>query len=146
MNTFTTGRLGRGQRILILDSELQTLAFVEQVLQDSGLAAVTTMSVIEATCLLSTGFFDVFIYIDRPKQVKAAGKPGLWVAARANCPLSLCWNGDNIRQQCNDFVESAIDTKPLGQQGVRTYPRALSQTGSLASQEAADSQLKGRAE
>lgn len=98
-------------RILVLDAELKTLGFIEQMLEDSGSRAITTTSVVEAISLLTTGFFDCFIAIDRPAPSYAAAILSTLAVARSHCKSCFCWNSQNVRQLCNDFVEEAMTWK-----------------------------------
>jgi hypothetical protein len=94
-------------RILILDVEWKTLAFIEQLLQDSGFGAITSSSVVEAITLLATGHFDCFIVIDRPTQSHAAAALRAVANAQVHCESCFCWNVESVRQRCSAFVEQA---------------------------------------
>jgi hypothetical protein len=104
---------------------LKTVGFIEQTLQDSGLTAITSTSIVEAKNLLATGFFDVFIVIDRHTQSHATETSGLLVNARIHCKSCFCWNVENVGQRCNEFVEEAMRWKlgtGNGDQGTAVPP------------------------
>lgn len=107
----------RTLRILILDVEMETLGFIEQMLQDSGLDAITSTSVVETTSLLKTRFFDIFIEIERPVRSQSAKTVAL-LDARVHCDSYFCWSAKNVKQQCIDFVEEAVKWQ------VRERPKA----------------------
>lgn len=96
-------------RILVLDVELNTLAFIEEMLQDSGLSAITCRSVVEAVALLATGFFDVFVMMDRPAESHTGGTLSVLATASVHCEVCFCWRVDNIKQRCKDFVEQVVE-------------------------------------
>jgi hypothetical protein len=104
---------GRAPRILVLDAELKTLGFIEQMLQDSGLGAISCTSVVEAISLVATGFFDTFIVIDRPTKSRAATTLSALAAARLYCKSCFSWSVETVRQRCTDFVEEMAAGKLL---------------------------------
>jgi hypothetical protein len=116
---------GHKPRILVLDVELKTLGFIEQMLQDSGLGAISCTSVVEAISLVATGFFDILIAIDRPDRSRSAAMVSALAAARIHCKSCLCWRVDTVRQRCIDFVEEMAQGKEsvrYGDDGVRLLP------------------------
>ncbi len=107
----------RRLRILILDVEMKTLGFIEQMLQDSGLDAIPSTSVVETNSLLKTRFFDIFVEIERPVRSQSAKTVALH-DARVHCGSYFCWSAKNVKQQCIDFVEEAVKWQ------VRERPKA----------------------
>jgi hypothetical protein len=95
-------------RILVLDVDLKELGFIEEMLQDSGFSAITCTSVVEAIPLLTTGFFDVFVAIDRPAQSHTGATLSALATARVHCKSFFCWRVDNIKQQCGEFIGQVV--------------------------------------
>ena len=108
-------------RILVLDAESETLAFLDQMLQDAALDVMTTASVGEAILLLPTGFFNTFIAIEHPLHSHADGTAKALAAARAHCKECFCWSARNFRQRCREFLEK-IQQKPFSESAPASSP------------------------
>ena len=96
-------------RILVLDVDLTTLGFIDEMLQDSGFTPITCTSVVEGVTLLTTGFFDIFVAIDRPAQSHTGATLSALATARIHCKSIFCWRVDNIKQQCNEFIGKVME-------------------------------------
>lgn len=59
-------------RILILDTDAETLITLERILQDAGCDTTTTWSPIEARQLFEGSYFDFLIVGDHPPELDAA--------------------------------------------------------------------------